>query len=123
MRYTNAGAGRVKAIFSLLFVAVVIFLGIKIIPVYVNNYELQDFLRGLAVNTTVQYNPAPTVEGVKAQVISKARSLGLPVTEDDVSVTLGHTVSISVDYTVPVDLSVYTLTLHFTPSAENSKII
>jgi hypothetical protein len=122
MRTSEAGAGRIKAIFTLLFVAVVIFLGIKIIPVFVNNYQLQDDLRTMAINATVQF-PPPTVEAVKANVVTKARDLGLPVTEDEVSVTLGHTATISVDYKVPVDLSVYTLVLHFTPSAENSKII
>ena len=32
-------------------------------------------------------------------------------------------VSISMDYTVPVDLLVYHLDLHFTPSSENKSIL
>jgi hypothetical protein len=31
-------------------------------------------------------------------------------------------VTVDVDYTVPVDLKVYVLNLHFTPSAENRQL-
>jgi hypothetical protein len=34
----------------------------------------------------------------------------------------GGRVTVSLDYTVPVDLKVYTLNLHFTPSAENRQL-
>jgi hypothetical protein len=121
MEHEDSGAGRLKAILILLFIAFVIYCGIKIIPVYVENYQLQDYVRGLAVDATVAYPPA-TVEGVTNKVLDRARDLGLPVTVDDVQVAIGHTVTINIDYRVPIDLKFYTFTLHFTPSATNTHL-
>ena len=45
MQLTDSGAGRVKALLSILFLVFVVFAGVKIIPVYVNNYELDDYIR------------------------------------------------------------------------------
>jgi hypothetical protein len=121
MRLTDYGAGRIKALLAIAFLVVVIFCGIKIIPVYTERYQLADFIDNLAVNATVAYPPA-TADGVTKQVLDEANSLGLPVDNDNVRVTVGHTVTIKVDYSVPVDLMVYTLNLHFTHSAQNSRL-
>ncbi len=121
MRLQEQGAGRLKGIIVLLFIAAIIYTGIKILPVYVQNYELSDFVRNLAVDATVAYPPA-TADGVKDQIMRKARDLGLPITRDDIQVTVGRTVTISVDYRVPIDLTFYQFTLHFTPSAKNTNL-
>ncbi len=121
MEHEDAGAGRIKAILALLFIAVVIYCGIKIIPPYVENYQLQDYVRNLAVDATVAYPPA-TSQGVTQKILNKANELGLPITADEVQVVVGHTVTISVDYRVPVDLKFFTFSLHFTPSARNTNL-
>lgn len=121
MEHEDVGAGRLKAIVALLFMAFVIYCGVKIVPVYVENYQLQDYLRGLAVDATVAYPPA-TTEGVTKKILDKAHELNLPLTPDEVQVVVGHTVNISIDYTVPVDLGFYKFTLHFTPSATNTNL-
>lgn len=117
----DSGAGRFKALLSLLFLAAVVFCAFKIVPVYFENYELQGYLNNLAVQTTVQSPPA-TVRTVQDEVLEKAASLGLPVVRRNVNVSIGRTVRINLDYTVFVDLRFYTLPLHFTPSAENSNL-
>lgn len=119
MRRPESGAGTSKAIFALVVLAVVAFLGAKIIPVYVNNYELNDYISQLAIRATVGHASADAVQN---DVVQKAQDLGLPVTRDNVKVSIGSKVTIDIDYNVPVDLKVYTLTLHFTPSAENRQI-
>lgn len=121
MQHTEKGAGRLKGFLALAFIAAVIYCGVKIIPVYVENYQLQDYVRGLAVDATVAYPPA-TVDGVTQDVLNKAHHLGLPITADEVQVAVGHTVSIQIDYTVPIDLQVFSFSLHFTPSATNSNL-
>ena len=118
---SDAGKGGFKAFLSLLFLAVVVFCAIKIIPVYVNNYEMQGYLDNLAVQTTVQAPPA-TPAAVQNEILVKAELLGIPVERDDVKVSIGRTVRINLDYSVYVDLEFYTVTLHFTPSAENSNL-
>lgn len=117
----DSGKGGVKSFLALLFLAGLGFCAAKIVPVYFDNYELQTFLKNVAVQATVQ-SPPMTVEAVQNEILAKTHSMGMPVERRDVKVTLSHTVRIDLDYTVYVDLAFYTLTLHFTPSAENSKI-
>lgn len=117
MRRSDSGEGYAKAILALGILAALIYVGIEAVPVYVNNYQLADYLRDRAVKATVE---RPTAENLQAEVVTYARNLGLPVTSDNVQVTVTRdSVKIQLDYTVPVDLKVYTWVLHFTPSAES----
>jgi cell division protein FtsL len=121
MRRTKEAAGRFKALLSLALLAAVIFIAIKTLPAYVNNYQLQDHIRQLAIQLSVRTTPA-TPEEVRDEVIGFAQDHGITLTADNVKVTIARRVSINLDYTVPVDLIVYTLRLHFTPSAENQAL-
>jgi len=111
----------VKTLFSLVFLGVVLFCAIKIVPVYVQNYELQDYINHLAVDETVR-SPQDKPEVLQNRVFIKAESLGLPVESGDIKVSVGRTVVIDVDYSVYVNLKLFMLPLHFTPSAKNSNI-
>ncbi len=110
-----------KAILALAFLGAVAFCALKIVPVYVENYQFQDYLDHAAVDATVR-QPQPRPEDLQAEIYAKAESLGLPVEHQDIKVSVGRTVTIDVDYEVDVDLKLYTLPLHFTPSAKNSNI-
>ena len=121
MRRSEEASGRFKAFLSLAFLAAIIFVAIKTLPVYVNNYQLQDHIRQLSTQLAVRTRPA-TPDEVRNEVVAFAQDHGVLLTADDVKVTIGSRVSISVDYTVPVDLKVYNLKLHFTPSAENQSL-
>jgi hypothetical protein len=111
----------VKAFLSLAFLGIVAYCALKIVPVYVSNYQFQDYLNNTAVNATV-HQPQPRPEELQAVIYSKAESLGLPVERQDIRVSVGQTVTIDVVYEVYVDLKIYTLPLRFTPSAKNSNI-
>jgi hypothetical protein len=117
----DSGRGAMKAILSLAFLVAVVFCAVKILPFYLDNYELQSYLSNVAVQATVQ-SPPMTVEAVQNEILIKAESLGLPVEREDIRVSISRTVRIKLDYMVYVDLKLYTVTLHFTPSAENSNI-
>ena len=110
-----------KGILSLAFLGIVAYCALRIVPVYVDNYQFQECLNNTAVDATVR-QPQPRPEDLQAEIYSKAESLGLPVERQDIKVSVGQTVTIDVRYEVYVNLKVYTLALHFTPSAKNSKI-
>ena len=120
-RRTESGMISMKAILYLAFIAAVIFACFKIIPVYVNNYQLNDYIQS---QTPFWLTQRATVEGIKKVILAKAADLDLPVAADDITVVANQNiVKISIDYHVPVDLKVYTLQLHFTPASENRSII
>ena len=121
MQRTEEASGRFKVLLSLAFMAAVAFLAIKIIPVYVNNYELEDHIRQLSTQLAVRTRPA-TPDEVTNEVVGFAQDHGIPLAADNVKVTVGNHVVIDLDYTVPVDLRVYILKLHFTISAENRSL-
>ena len=119
MRPSESGAGRAKAIFAIVFLIFVAFCGWKIIPVYVNNYELNDDIRQLAIQSTVDRSSA---EQVQNKVLKYAKDLDLPVTRDNVTVQVGNIVTINVDYIVPIDLKVYVWNKEFVDSVKNNQI-
>ena len=120
MRLSESGKITFKAILSLAFLAALIFASIKIIPVYVNNYQLQDYLQ---TQTPFWLTEHASADGIRNNILAKAQDLDLPMAAENVTVEANpNRVSVSIDYHVPVDLKVYTLRLHFTPSSENRSI-
>ncbi len=120
MQRADSGKATVKTVVTLAFLFAVVYASFKVIPVYVNSYELEDFIRTQNPFWLTQHASA---QAIRDQVLHKARELELPVSADQVSVQFGGgSVTVSADYTVPVDLKVYTLNLHFTPSAVNRQL-
>jgi hypothetical protein len=120
MQWSDSGRATFKTILALLFLAAVVYAGVKIIPVYINSFELQDFIRQQNPFWVTQRAPA---EGIRNTIVAKAKELNLPVSPEQVKVdVVGGRVAVSLDYTVPVDLIVYTWEFRFTPSAENRQL-
>ena len=114
MRPSESGKITLKAILSLAFIAAVIYSAFKIIPVYVNNYQLQDYIQ---TQTPFWLTQHATEDTVRKNILAKAQDLDLPLAEEDVTIVDNpNKVSVSLDFHVPVDLKVYTLQLHFTHS-------
>ena len=121
MRSSEEGKGYVKLFFTLLILGAAGYSAIKIIPPYVGNYELQDYIRQQTPYWLTQHS---TVDQVRGNILGKATDLDLPVTKDDVKVVVtGGGVTVNIDYTVPVDLKVYTLPLHLTAQSENRSLL
>jgi hypothetical protein len=121
MRRSESGKITFKAILSLAFLAAVIFAAVKIIPVYVNNYELNDYVEN---QTPFWLTQRASAEAIQKNILAKAEDLGLPIVADNLTISANQNkVSISIDYHVPVDLKVYTLPLHFTISKGNTAIL
>jgi hypothetical protein len=120
MRPSESGKITFKAILSLAFLAAVIYAGIKIIPVYVNDYQLNDYISTQTPFWVTQHTQA---DAIRKNIMAKAQDLGFTLTEDDLTVDASSVkVTVGLDYHVPVDLKVYTLQLHFTHSNENRSI-
>ena len=119
-RYRQRGAGRLKAVVVLAIFAGMIYVGVKVIPILVNNYEFQDAIENTARFATVNRQSA---EEIRASVLKEAQNEEIPIAADDIHIKDdgGH-VEISADYSVTVDLRVYQWTLNFHPSATNNPI-
>lgn len=92
--------------------------GIKIAPAYVSNYQLQDSMKTEA--RFADTYPKKTADQVRQDVWQEAQNLGIPINPQDIQLDMsGGRVSISLDYSVPVDLYVYQFTLQFHPHADN----
>ncbi len=121
MRRTDSGRGYLKLIVTLAVLTSVGYVAAKTVPVYFHNYVLQDYLRQVAIEAMT--GQRPSADRVRDNILAKAQDLDLPVRAEDVRVVLtGGKIDINLNYTVPIDLQIYTLNLHFTPSADNRAI-
>ncbi len=117
---SESGKITFKALLSLAFLAALVFCAFKIIPVYVDDLQLDDYIQNQTPFWQTQH---ASEEVIRKTIIAKAQDLGLTLVADDMKVeTTANKVAVTLDYHVPVDLKVYTLQLHFTHSSENRAI-
>ena len=118
---TQRGEGKFRAI---AFTAIVVFGGyaaFKLIPPYLAEYQLSDKMQEQARFAVVnRYSE----DQIRDTIFKEAQDLEIPVQKEQIKVLASQSVvRISLDYTVPVDLFVYKMQLHFTPSSENKSIL
>lgn len=109
-----------SGIFALVVLAAMIFLGIKLLPPFIMNYQLQSAVESIARRAT--YSPM-TEADIRKALMQEANEAGVPLDDRQVFVQKGRgTVDIRVQYSVPVDLLVRQVELSFSPSAGNRNI-
>jgi predicted AlkP superfamily phosphohydrolase/phosphomutase len=114
------GAGTIKAILWTAILVYGAFVAYKILPAYVAEYQLADKMQEQARFSIVNRY---TEEQVRDNVYKVVKDLEIPVKREEIKVVSNNdVVKISMDYTIPVDLLVYQLNLHFTPSSENKAL-
>jgi len=101
--------------------AALVMVGIKIIPPFFSNYELEDAIKTEALQSTYT---ARTEEDIRDTVIKRARKYDIELTPKQVHVVrnggIGNgTLSIDAEYSVPIELPGYSTTLEFHPSTKN----
>jgi len=112
--------GKLKGLIFLGIVAAGIYVGWNVIPPYFNNYKLQDDLDDIARR---QSYTNTNEDGVKQVVIAKAKADDITLKEDQVVVTRGSDgVSISVHYSIHLDMVVHPVDLDFTANSLNKRI-
>ena len=113
-----------KLIIGAAVIAATVMVGLKLIPPYFANYELEDEIKTEALQSTYSTR---SEEDIRDAVIKHARNYDIALTPKQVHVSrvggMGTgTLAIDADYSVPVDLSGYSTTLEFHPSSKNKGI-
>ncbi len=115
------GEGRLKAIAYTVIIVFGFYAAYKLIPPYMAEYQLADKMQEEARFAVVNRHGE---EQIREAILKEAESLDIPLKKEEIKVLASASVvRISVDYTVPVDLMVYKMELHFTPSSENKSIL
>jgi hypothetical protein len=115
------GEGKLKAILYTVIIVLIVYSAFKIVPVYIQDYQLSDKMQETARFAVVnRYSE----DQIRDTIFKEIQSLEIPARREDIKVSSSQSVvRISVDYTVPVDLLFYHMDLHFTPSSENKSIL
>jgi hypothetical protein len=118
MRRSNrreAGEGNFGCIVGLVILVVAVIVAYKIIPIKANMADLRQVCidegksAGQHSDTVIQ-----------KRILEKAQEVHLPVTEDNIKIARAeNTISIDVEYTVPVDFPGYTYQWHQHHHVEN----
>ena len=120
-RRSQRGEGRLKNITYVVVFLLLIYCAIKIIPAYVSEYQLADKMQEQARFAIVNRY---TEEQIRDNVYKMVQDLDIPAKREEIKVvSTNSVVKISLEYTVPVDLLVYHLDLHFTPTSENKALL
>jgi hypothetical protein len=120
-RSGERGGGKIDPLLTLIVVGFLVFAGIKIVPVYVNNYELQD---SMETEARFAVSNRKTPVQIREDVWKKVVELGVPAKQDNLKVTYGQdgTIQLTLDYTVGINLLVYQWNKDFHIRADNRSI-
>jgi YbbR domain-containing protein len=120
-RTSQRGASRLKLIGFLALLVAVIYTGVKVIPILVNNMQFQDAIESTARFASVNRQ---SVDDIRTSVLKEAQNEDIPIAPADIHVKGdgGH-VEIAADYSVTVDLVLYQWTLNFHPHAKNNPLL
>jgi len=120
-RRSERGEGKLKGILIVVIVVLAIYSAWKIVPAYVNEYQLADRMQEQARFAVVNRY---TEEQIRDNIYKIVQDLEIPAKREDIKVVATNSVvKISLQYTVPVDLLMYHMELHFSPDSENKSLI
>jgi hypothetical protein len=120
IRNSQLGGSRLKAILWLAIMVAFVYVCIRVVPLYINDYQFQD-----AMQTTARFASVnrQSPEDIRRTLLKEAEKAELPLRPEDIKVTnRGGRVDIEANYSVTVDLHVYQWTLNFHPTASNSAL-
>jgi Domain of unknown function (DUF4845) len=114
------GEGKLKAIIVTAILVIGVIAAWKVVPPYSAEYQLADKIQEIARFAVVNRQ---TEEQIRETVFKTIQDLEIPAKREDIKVTASTSkVTILVDYTVQVDILMYHVDLHFTPSSENKSL-
>ena len=119
---SQRGEGKFKAIVFTVILVIGIFLAFKLVPPYVAEYQLQDKMQEMARFGIVNRYSEEQIRDNMFKVVQDLDIQGVKREDIKVAVTQAM-VKVSLEYTVPVDLLVYSTDIHFSPSSENKSIM
>ena len=120
LRHFERGEGRLKGILIVVIVVLAIYTAWKVVPPYVNDYQLSDMMQEQSRFAMVnRYSE----DQIRDKIYKEIVDLDIPAKREDIKIVANNNVvKISVDYTVPVDILVYHTDLHFTPNSETKSL-
>jgi len=120
-RGAQHGGGSAKAIGYTAFLVIAVFVAFKIVPPFASEYQLSAKMDEQARFAVVnRYSE----DQIRDAIYKEVQDLDIPAKREDIKVvSTREVVKISLNYTVPVDLLVYSTELHFSPSSENKSIM
>jgi hypothetical protein len=108
-------AERWRAVAGIAVLIALAVIGVALLPPYIQNWKLQQYVNQITADPA---SADATTDAIRANIVNRATSLGLPVHSRDVQVTrTGGSLQINVMYVVKIDLPAYTVDLHFRPAA------
>ncbi len=111
------GEGNLKLLVVVVIIGLICYAGFKIVPAYVNNYQLRDTCE---TESRLFAARQKTEDKVRAAVWESVQSLSIPVTQDQIKVeVIGKTARVSVQYAITVNLFGYDYTMNFDPAGES----
>ena len=110
-----------KMVIGIAVIAVAIYLGVQLVPVYYANYQFKDAVANEATLETYTTKPEAAI---RDSIYKIAQDDGIPIDKDKIKVqrsgTTGTgTLLIAAPYTVHIDLPGYPMDLHFDVSSDN----
>lgn len=119
-RRSERGEGRLKGIIILVMMVLAIYTAWKVVPVYVNEYQLSDKMQEQARYAVVNRY---TEDQIRENVFKVIQDLDIPAKREDIKVVSNNSVvKISLDYSVPVDVLMYHTDIHFSPNSEDKAL-
>jgi hypothetical protein len=116
IRRRQHGGGRLKALIWVTIIVLLVYLAIKIVPPFVNYYDLRDHMDQTATFAAVGNQ---TELQIRQDIWKKIQDLEIPAAYDDLKVTKGgRRVQISCHYVVEVPFLGYTIKLNFAPETD-----
>src|SRR5277367_2841728 len=111
--------GTLKLIFGVGIFVALGFVGLKVVPPYFANYELEDAIKTEALQATYSTR---SEEDMREAIIKQARNYDIPLTPKQVHISRSGSgfgngsLAIEAEYSVLVELPGYSTTLEFHPS-------
>src|SRR5437764_15416662 len=119
-RRFERGEGKLKAVIYLAIFLLMIYSAVKIVPIYVSNYQLSDKMQEQARFAVVNRY---TEEQIRDNVFKVVQDLDIPAKREDIKVVSNNSmVKISLAYSVPVDVLMYHTDIHFSPNSDNKAL-
>ncbi len=111
----TAGVARWRLLVAAAIVAALAAFGVLLFRPYQQNWRFQSYLETVAFGQTAATQPELMT---RADIANHAAQLGLPVSSDQIRITKSAAgLYLEVRYFVRVDMALYTVDLHFRPSA------
>jgi hypothetical protein len=120
-RRNERGEGRLKALLYLVFLIAAVVTAVKVVPSYVNEYQLKDKMGEQARFAVVNHW---TDDQIRDNIYKVIDDLEIPAKREDIKVNHTHSgLTITVSYAIPVDFYVYKTDLKFTPTCDGLDIM